>query len=374
MSDFNSPKNPLPDLMPLEESRSSEVSPQDLDAIKVRLMETSWGTKQIVDVLERKNALLERDIEKITNLKRRLRRSIGIIPGMPGRSSAILGGTVAFGFAAIPLTKEMVQNMYPVIRPKSNRPPTPQEDSIRVTDDVRVRVTEGVIEGVTEGVTEGIRVPDTQTDQGIIPDTSEDLTGEQASGTDIKTGIVDGADVITKALREKGNILDNDVVNPAAEQVLSGVLATEKIITQPEVKESKKWWQSPWVDWAWLIAALVSPWDAGVAGDLAAVANLLMKGRVTWGFIAKIITREGAVKLYNWFKSNNFEVPRPQWMSSSNIQPNNSGSFNIASDSSSDSSSFNIASASDTVNSDGLHSHTRKKDVFVFITDKPPIA
>ena len=51
MSDFNSPKNPLPDLMPLEESRSSEVSPEELDAIKVRLMETSWSTKQIVDVL-----------------------------------------------------------------------------------------------------------------------------------------------------------------------------------------------------------------------------------------------------------------------------------------------------------------------------------
>ena len=129
--------------------------------------------------MERKNTLLERDIEKITNLKRRLRRSIGIIPGMPGRSSAILGGTVAFGFAAFPLTKEMVQNIYPVIPPKSNRPPTPQEDPVRVTDDVRVDVREDVKEDVR------VRVPDAQTqnDTQIVPDTSTQKTNEEISGT-----------------------------------------------------------------------------------------------------------------------------------------------------------------------------------------------
>ena len=75
MPDFNSPKNPLPDLMPLEEDRSTEVSSQELSAIRASLMETSWRTEQIVDVLERNNILLERDLEKITNLKRRLRGS-----------------------------------------------------------------------------------------------------------------------------------------------------------------------------------------------------------------------------------------------------------------------------------------------------------
>ena len=84
MSDFSSPRNTLPDLMPLEEGRSVELSSEELGAIRVSLMETSWRTKAIVDVLERNNTLLERDLEKITNLKRRLRRSIGIIPGMSG--------------------------------------------------------------------------------------------------------------------------------------------------------------------------------------------------------------------------------------------------------------------------------------------------
>ena len=76
MPDFN----PITDLMPMKEDKPSEVSSQELDAIKTSLMVTTTRTQQIVDVLVRHNSLLERDIEKITNLKRRLRRSIGILP------------------------------------------------------------------------------------------------------------------------------------------------------------------------------------------------------------------------------------------------------------------------------------------------------
>ncbi len=163
MSNFN----PITDLRPVDQDRPSEVSSEELGAIKVRLMETAWSTKQIVKVLERKNRLLERDIEKITNLKRRLRRSIGIIPGMPGRSSAILGGTVAFGFAAFPLAKGkgMIQDAYPAIPPRSTRPPTPQEDSIRVEDDIKVDVREDVKQDIRVPEGETIRAPESQTDQ-----------------------------------------------------------------------------------------------------------------------------------------------------------------------------------------------------------------
>ena len=383
MSDFNSPKNPLPDLMPLEESRSSEVSPQDLDAIKVRLMETSWSTKQIVDVLERKNALLERDIEKITDLKRRLRRSIGIIPGMPGRSSAILGGTVAFGFAAIPLTKEMVQNIYPVIPPKSNRPPTPQEDSIRVTDDVRVRVTEGVTEGVTEDVTEGVIEGVTE---GIrVPKTNEEISGTIEG---VLEGVRSGTDVIEKELT-KGDTKTNEErsgtsiwdipITPGLYPDLADVLgkdyigkdywnknnqpafnweafmAMEKGLDIQELEKVDKgidWWAI--LDWAAFASAVAFPGDA-VAGDLLTLANLLMKGRVSWSLLSRFVGKKALQNIYNYMIEQNIEVPKPSWMSGS-IKPN--------------SSSFNIASASDSVNSNGLHSHTRKKDVFVFITDQ----
>lgn len=398
MSDFSSPKNTLPDLMPLEDDRSSEVLPQELDAIRMSLMETSWRTKQIVDVVIRHNSLLERDIEKITNLKRRLRRSIGIIPGMPGRAGALFGAGVAAGF--LPMGGGGTKPAQPFIFPprvRRTKTPRPQEDSIRVTDDVRVDVKEDVKEDVRVRVPEGetIRVPEGQTDQGIITDTSRIPTNEEISGTEVQAGITAGTDVVTKALEEKGTILDNDVVNPATEQILSGVLATETATIKPynpnfieqignvfnswfaDRKIKKDWMNSTegkaftaelkannidtsinWgaiFDWVFAIGMLATPYDAGIAGDLVAISNLLMKGRVTWAFLARFIGKKGVEKLYNYFMQQNIQVP--QLNLSSSIKPN--------------SSSFNIASASDTVNSDGLHSHTRKKDTFVIITDTP---
>ena len=97
MPDFSSPKNSLPDLMPLEDDRSSEVLPQELDAIRMSLMETSWRTKQIVDVLIRRNSLLSRDNEKISDLKRRLQDTNPIIPSLPGWAGFLLGAGVGAG-------------------------------------------------------------------------------------------------------------------------------------------------------------------------------------------------------------------------------------------------------------------------------------
>lgn len=390
MSNFN----PITDLRPVDQDRPSEVSSEELGAIKVRLMETAWSTKQIVKVLERKNRLLERDIEKITNLKRRLRRSIGIIPGMPGRSSAILGGTVAFGFAAFPLAKGkgMIQDAYPAIPPRSTRPPTPQEDSIRVEDDIKVDVREDVKQDIRVPEGETIRAPEGQTDQGIITDTSRIPTNEEISNTDVKAGVVAGTDAITKALTQPEKPTNEEISG-----TIEGVLASQVQQTatikpyNPNFIEQignvfnswfadrnrrKKWLKSPeykllqlelakmnvsdvdinWgavFDWTVAIGAVAFPGDA-VFGDLAAVANLLMKGRITWGLLVRVFGKKGVEKLYNYFMQKGIQVP--QWNLSSSIKPN--------------SSSFNIASASDSVNSDGLHSHTRKKDVFVFITDQ----
>ena len=155
--------NPITDLRPVDQDRSSEVSPEELGAIKVRLMETAWSTKQIVKVLERKNRLLERDIEKITNLKRRLRRSIGIIPGMPGKSGFLLGASVGAGF--IPFGAGGIKPFQPFIRPpRVNRTPTPQEDPVRVKDPVRV--TDDVRVDVNEDVR--VRVPEPELEKGVI--------------------------------------------------------------------------------------------------------------------------------------------------------------------------------------------------------------
>ena len=169
MSDFSSPKNTLPDLMPLEDDRSSEVLPQELDAIRMSLMETSWRTKQIVDVLIRHNSLLERDIEKITNLKRRLRRSIGIIPGMPGKAGALFGVGVAAGFLPMGGTKLSPPRIPPIIgRPPGKTPPKPDpvpvdvpvrvpvEDPVRVPGGLPGEITD-IIPDVTGGITDPLK-------------------------------------------------------------------------------------------------------------------------------------------------------------------------------------------------------------------------
>jgi len=393
MSDFSSPKNTLPDLMPLEDDRSSEVLPQELDAIRMSLMETSWRTKQIVDVVIRHNSLLERDIEKITNLKKRLRRSIGIIPGMPGRAGALFGAGVAAGF--LPMGGGGTKPAQPFIFPprvRRTKTPRPQEDPVRVTEDVRVDVKEDVKEDIR------VRVPDaqTQTDTQIVPDTSTQKTNEEISGTapDWVGGLEeiynkDGSviekeltkgDTQTNEERSGTSIWDipitpglypdlqglldkdgigSDIFNPNNPQPAfnwQAFMAMEKGLDIQELEKVDKgidWWAI--LDWAAFAGALAFPGDA-VAGDLLTLANLLMKGRVSWSLLRRFVGKKALENIYNYMMQQNIEVPKPSWMSGS-ITPN--------------SSSFNIASASDTVNSDGLHSHTRKTDTFVIITDTP---
>jgi len=89
--------NPITDLRPVDQDRSPEVSSQELQAIKVNLMETTMRTKDIVDVLIRRNSLLSRDIEKISDLKRRLQDTNPIIPSLPGWAGFLLGAGVGAG-------------------------------------------------------------------------------------------------------------------------------------------------------------------------------------------------------------------------------------------------------------------------------------
>ena len=164
MPDFNSPKNPLPDLMPLEEGRSTEVSSQELSAIRASLMETSWRTEQIVDVLERKNILLERDLEKITNLKRRLRRSIGIIPGMPGKAGALFGAGVGMGLI-LPFGFKWPETESPNIPPIGKAPKKPILDPSPIT----VPIFDPVLDFIRNFIPEDIFVPGDVTVPGTVP-------------------------------------------------------------------------------------------------------------------------------------------------------------------------------------------------------------
>ena len=94
--------NPITDLRPVDQDRPSEISAQELQTMKVNLMETTMKTKQIVDVLIRHNSLLERDIEKIADLKRRLRDTNPTIPSLPGWAGFLLGAGVDLGGVPLP--------------------------------------------------------------------------------------------------------------------------------------------------------------------------------------------------------------------------------------------------------------------------------
>ena len=75
------------------------------------------------------------------------------------------------------------------------------------------------------------------------------------------------------------------------------------------------------MDWALLGGALISPWDMGVAGDLSALANLLIKGRISWAAIAKIGGPKLVQELHKHFVRYNIPVPKPQFNLSSLAAP-----------------------------------------------------
>ena len=189
MPDFNSPKNPLPDLMPLEEDRSTEVSSQELSAIRASLMETSWRTEQIVDVLERKNILLERDLEKITNLKRRLRRSIGIIPGMPGKAGALFGAGVGMGLI-LPFGFKWPESEPPNIPPIGKAPKRPVLDPQPIT----IPIFDPIFNFIRNFLPEDITVPvPGDITQPVPGDITQPIPGDvtQPFPGDVTGGLVD---------------------------------------------------------------------------------------------------------------------------------------------------------------------------------------
>ena len=230
MPDFSSPKNPLPDLMPLEEDRSVELSSEQLGQIRASLMETSWRTKQIVKVLERNNRFLERDLEKITNLKRRFRRSIGIIPGMPGKAGALFGAGVGMGLI-LPFGFKWPES--PDIPPigKPQPPLTPEPAPVYVPVDVPqpvpidvpVTVPDTVPDVIPDTVPDIINVPDLVPDSIDIPDPRAGWGGLEDILNPDGTGVIigDPGPEVPPVVVGKGDEIPDqggELINPGALQ------------------------------------------------------------------------------------------------------------------------------------------------------------
>ena len=361
MPDFNSPKNPLPDLMPLEEDRSVELSSEQLGAIRASLMETSWRTKQIVNVLERNNIFLERDLEKITNLKRRFRRSIGIIPGMPGKAGALFGLGVGMGMI-LPFGfkwPEKSPNIPPIGKPQP--PLTPEPSPVYVPVDVPQPVPIDVPVTVPDTVPDVI--PDTVPDIINIPNTVPDLIPDVTGG--IKDPLGDLIGDVTDVIGDPGPVdipiipgKDGEVKIPdqGGELINPGALPTGAYAWVDDLSPKQVWeilkanLGNPIV---WKILAIVGlgvgllfiPFDAGSLSVLAGAKVLgMLKYAIAAGLliIPPLTSPAGATET----NSN---------LNNSNLNINNSiGDFST--------SSSDIAS---------LQLNTRKTDTFVIITDTP---
>ena len=369
MPDFNSPKNPLPDLMPLEEGRSTEVSSQELSAIRASLMETSWRTEQIVDVLERKNILLERDLEKITNLKRRFRRSIGIIPGMPGKAGALFGAGVGMGLI-LPFGFKWPEspNIPPIGKPQP--PLTPVPDPVFVPVDVPQPVPVDVPQPIPVDVPEPIPV-----------DVPQPVPGDVTVPGDVPNpgGIVNWPEIplipgLYPEGEDLGQGLGKDIFNPNALPTPSFAfsegmnfnwdtfLENQEVVEQPDI--GKNWVDNlnPQQVWEILKANLGKPivWKIlAVAGVSAALLFIPFDGQA--------LSVLGSIKVLSMLKyaigAGLLILPATIAPASATETSNlNNSKLNINNKIESNSSTSDIKS---------LQLNTRKTDTFVIITDQP---
>ena len=363
MPDFNSPKNPLPDLMPLEEDRSTEVSSQELSAIRASLMETSWRTEQIVDVLERKNILLERDLEKITNLKRRLRRSIGIIPGMPGKAGALFGAGVGMGLI-LPFGFKWPESESPNIPPigKPQPPLTPEPSPVYVPVDVPqpvpidvpVTVPDTVPDVIPDTVPDIINVPNLVPDSIDIPDPRAGWGGLEDILNPDGTGVIIGDPGPVDIPVVPGKDGEVEIPHQGGELVQPGALPTGAYAWVDDLNPLQAWeilkfnMDKPYT-WALLAAAgltMASLLFPGDAQTLAIFGTTVILSKIKYAIAAGI-----------------FLIP-PLLNSSATAGElsNNSSNNNTFKNIDSSTSSSDIAS---------LQLNTRKTDTFVIITDQP---
>ena len=365
MSDFNSPKNPLPDLMPLEEDRSVELSSEQLGAIRASLMETSWRTKEIVNVLERNNIFLERDLEKITNLKRRFRRSIGIIPGMPGKAGALFGAGVGMGLI-LPFGFKWPES--PDIPPigKPQPPLTPVPDPVFVPVDVPQPIPVDVPEPIPVDVPEPIPVDVPVNVPGGVPGDITDIIPDVTGGIkdplkDIIDGVTGG---VTDVIGDPGptdipiipvpgkdvEIPDTggELINPGA--LPTGAYAWVDNLNPQQVWEILKANLGKPIVWKILAVAGVSaallfiPFDGQALSVLGSIKVLSM---LKYAIGAGLLIIPATIAPASATETSN--------LNNSNLNINNSiGDFST--------SSSDIAS---------LQLNTRKTDTFVIITDQP---
>ena len=87
--------NPITDLRPPDPfNEPAGESTESIEGIRIRLVSTRNKTAELVQVIKTKNISFKKDIDKIQELNRRLRKTIPRIPIMRGDAAATTGVTV----------------------------------------------------------------------------------------------------------------------------------------------------------------------------------------------------------------------------------------------------------------------------------------
>ena len=122
MRDFN----PITDLRPPDPfNEPAGQSTEAIERIRTRLVSTREKTAELVDVIKTKNISFKKDIDKIQELNRRLRKTIPRIPIIRGDAGTTSGDTIeeqfrrgfglGFGAFARPRQKAPVKSAFPFL-------------------------------------------------------------------------------------------------------------------------------------------------------------------------------------------------------------------------------------------------------------------
>ena len=339
------------DLQNLDENDENRgLSDEQLSLLKTSLSKTIVKTSVVVDLLKSGNTSKNKELDRILNLRLRLKRVVPVIPSLLGEAYAMAGegldNNLMLPFGLLP---KLPPTILPP--PPGGKGPLPQEQEVRVEEPawnwsklwnwLRVPQTEGVTERVTAGVSPGL----TQAEElakaaeqsgrltGQVDQLLEALkkqrdadTGITASGTDIKVPETQWNQIPALALLSRINyeLVDGQIgaqdlppeiwvlgsdVNLQAIQILESANLTVPDVLRPSSSISPSTSQiiegevnNDWMNTASIVVQLVAMIAATFVdgflpvGDAAALANLvrmIKAGQVSRPVVMQIVRKFG---------------------------------------------------------------------------------
>jgi len=377
------------DLQNLDENDENRgLSDEQLSLLKTSLSKTIVKTSVIVDLLKSGNTSKNKELDRILNLRLRLKRVVPVIPSLLGEAYAMAGegldNNLMLPFGLLP---KLPPTILPP--PPGGKGPLPQEQEVRVEEPawnwsklwnwLRVPQTEGVTERVTAGVSPGLTQAEElakaaeqsgrltgQVDQLLeaLEKQRQEDTNEVRSGTDIKVPETQWNKIPALALLSRINyeLVDGQLgeqnlppeiwvlgsaQNLQAIQILESANLTVPDVLRPSSSTSSSSTSqiiegevnNDWMNTASIVVQLVlmiaatfvdGPAPVGDAAALANLVRMIKAGQTSRPAVMQIVRRFGLPRLTKFIKNYlDNALSQPATVSSnSSIRPT---SFSMAS-------------------------------------------